>query len=468
MLPRLLILGSMGQFTALRDSRYSFLIDDEKSMQVLLEVAHQRANLKKVVIRSRTVIGRGADCNLRIASKEVSRRHCLITVGDDNVQVQDLGSANGTFVNGYRLDANLDYTVAPDSELSLGGIKFFVRFRPLATAAATEDPGSTVDFADHTGNDADQWLPAEQEKVTVGRPPDDDDTVAEEDDIADPADSFADESDENLPDDEFELTDESARAVAEAVDAAIAEPESPSVAEPAAGVSDEPVVEKPAQTDPPPKAEQEETEQETLAMPAFPGMDADSVNEAFSAVHDDVVADDETSDEVSSGDSSLLDFDANDTPDIDSPLPEIDQFAMSPEATEESPLSDQLPLSPEVPVIPEVEETPEVPRSPNLDDMILTDETHSEEARINADDSDFDLTSETDSASDDQIDASAGMSSDETTYHVGGSTEDAAPAGDEIPLAEDSDHAAEDDDFDLNMSVDELDDDDLNGFLQNL
>jgi hypothetical protein len=112
-------------------------------MQVRLEVAHAKANHKKVILKRDTLIGRSAECNLRIASKEVSRKHCRITLSDDGVMVRDLGSSNGTFVNGYKLDADTDYTIAPDSELSVGGVRFVVRY------TAPAGLGSTVDLKKH-------------------------------------------------------------------------------------------------------------------------------------------------------------------------------------------------------------------------------------------------------------------------------------------------------------------------------
>lgn len=119
-------------------------------MLVRLEVAHQKANVKKVVLKSDTVIGRSADCNLRIASNEISRRHCQLIVNDGGVSVRDLGSSNGTFIDGNRIEPNVDVSLQPESELSLGGIRFVVRFElpqlPLPMPLAADDPGSTVDL----------------------------------------------------------------------------------------------------------------------------------------------------------------------------------------------------------------------------------------------------------------------------------------------------------------------------------
>jgi pSer/pThr/pTyr-binding forkhead associated (FHA) protein len=49
------------------------------------------------------VFGRGPECHVRPNSELVSRQHCMLRVSDDAVQVRDLGSSNGTLVNGSRV-----------------------------------------------------------------------------------------------------------------------------------------------------------------------------------------------------------------------------------------------------------------------------------------------------------------------------------------------------------------------------
>src|SRR5581483_8941268 len=49
------------------------------------------------------VIGRSAAANVRLTDDGVSRRHARIVVVDKTVTVEDLGSANGVFVNGERV-----------------------------------------------------------------------------------------------------------------------------------------------------------------------------------------------------------------------------------------------------------------------------------------------------------------------------------------------------------------------------
>ncbi|MEM9186362.1 MAG: FHA domain-containing protein [Planctomycetota bacterium] len=50
--------------------------------------------------KSKFVIGRASDCTLRAGSEAISRRHCVILLKDGAAAIRDLGSRNGTHVNG--------------------------------------------------------------------------------------------------------------------------------------------------------------------------------------------------------------------------------------------------------------------------------------------------------------------------------------------------------------------------------
>ena len=51
------------------------------------------------------VVGRDEDCDLRIGSASVSRKHCVIKNSAEGILVTDLGSQNGTFVNDVPIKA---------------------------------------------------------------------------------------------------------------------------------------------------------------------------------------------------------------------------------------------------------------------------------------------------------------------------------------------------------------------------
>src|SRR3982751_504273 len=55
------------------------------------------------VARDLTLVGRKEDCDLRLDHKSVSKLHCVIVKTDGLLLVRDLGSTNGTRVNGERV-----------------------------------------------------------------------------------------------------------------------------------------------------------------------------------------------------------------------------------------------------------------------------------------------------------------------------------------------------------------------------
>jgi len=82
-----------------------------------------------------TVIGRRPDCGLRIPTGDVSRQHCEIVVGEE-VLVRDLGSSNGTYVNGKRIaESKLD----AGDQLGVGPIVFVVQIDGRPAEITPED-----------------------------------------------------------------------------------------------------------------------------------------------------------------------------------------------------------------------------------------------------------------------------------------------------------------------------------------
>jgi len=55
------------------------------------------------LVAAQTTLGRQDDCDLKIPLSEISRRHCQLVVEENSVRIKDLGSANGTFVDGKKI-----------------------------------------------------------------------------------------------------------------------------------------------------------------------------------------------------------------------------------------------------------------------------------------------------------------------------------------------------------------------------
>ena len=59
---------------------------------------------KRYSISAAQTVGRGQNCDIFLAVAHLSRQHARLSLDDKGLLVEDLGSANGTFVNGKRID----------------------------------------------------------------------------------------------------------------------------------------------------------------------------------------------------------------------------------------------------------------------------------------------------------------------------------------------------------------------------
>ena len=69
------------------------------------------------------VIGRAAECDISVPADEISRRHALIKPTPDGVSVEDLGSSNGTYINGRRVQHGF---LNAGDELRLDAVRFIL------------------------------------------------------------------------------------------------------------------------------------------------------------------------------------------------------------------------------------------------------------------------------------------------------------------------------------------------------
>ncbi len=97
------------------------------------------------ITREMTVIGRRQDCDLMIPLGEISRKHCRLIRDEDSLRLEDLGSSNGTFHNGKRVQ---EATLAAGDTVQVGPVSFVVQIdgvpaddeiKPHTSAAAAGD-----------------------------------------------------------------------------------------------------------------------------------------------------------------------------------------------------------------------------------------------------------------------------------------------------------------------------------------
>jgi pSer/pThr/pTyr-binding forkhead associated (FHA) protein len=92
------------------------------------------------VSNSVSVIGRRPDCDMYVPLCPVSRRHCQLSYVDGVLKVRDLGSLNGTYVNGKRIE---DAVVQAGDEIGLGTLRFVCQIdgQPGTARSPAPNPG---------------------------------------------------------------------------------------------------------------------------------------------------------------------------------------------------------------------------------------------------------------------------------------------------------------------------------------
>ncbi len=83
--------------------------------------------LRRVVTPGEYVIGRDVDCGLRVDVNLVSRQHARLTVNYHDLLLEDLGSSNGTFVNGERI--SVPTRIFPTQKIQIGTATMELRRR---------------------------------------------------------------------------------------------------------------------------------------------------------------------------------------------------------------------------------------------------------------------------------------------------------------------------------------------------
>lgn len=102
-----------------------------------------------VGVTGEMIIGR-ENADLTIDDPEVSRRHVAVRLQDGQIEVEDLGSANGTFVDGSRIEGPV--TVGGGAKIRIGRTEFEVRgVRPARTARHDQTQAASGPIADPQG-----------------------------------------------------------------------------------------------------------------------------------------------------------------------------------------------------------------------------------------------------------------------------------------------------------------------------
>ncbi len=152
-------------------------------MKVQLVVVRGKPEGKVIPLSGPTFkIGRGETCHLRPISEQISREHAEFTITADAVMVRDLGSRNGTLVNGKALTA--ECRLKDRDLVQVGPLTFAVSIagapaaRPApaavapaaAVAAPAAKPAAPASPDDVSGDEIDSWLLGEGAGTSAENP----------------------------------------------------------------------------------------------------------------------------------------------------------------------------------------------------------------------------------------------------------------------------------------------------------
>jgi DNA-binding winged helix-turn-helix (wHTH) protein len=87
-----------------------------------------------VLTESEYVLGRSRELEVCLDSPSVSRQHARIRVSPEGVTLEDLGSKNGTYLRGHKLDG--EARLGDGDELRLGSVR--LKFRKLSAEGSTD------------------------------------------------------------------------------------------------------------------------------------------------------------------------------------------------------------------------------------------------------------------------------------------------------------------------------------------
>lgn len=113
-----------------------------------LRITFEDGQQKSVEATTPLLIGRAAQCGLRIANWRVAKHHARLVQHEQIIELEDLGSFGGTFVNGHRVAVHRP--VLPGDDILIGPCRIRVTLPDAGLDSDTRDrdgPGAVADTA---------------------------------------------------------------------------------------------------------------------------------------------------------------------------------------------------------------------------------------------------------------------------------------------------------------------------------
>src|SRR4051794_10013442 len=115
-------------------------------LQAELKILGGKHQGKLIALNSKKfLVGREQDCHLRPNSDLVSRHHCVFTVDEYAVRLRDLGSTNGTLVNGTNLRGEV--ILKAGDQITIGKLELEVLIRQSSGKTPVPATKSVPDIA---------------------------------------------------------------------------------------------------------------------------------------------------------------------------------------------------------------------------------------------------------------------------------------------------------------------------------
>lgn len=129
-------------------------------MDAKLIVVHGRASREVVELKLPTILGRSPEAQLTIGHPQISRQHCMLYESDGLLMLKDLGSTNGTFLDGQRV---AEAALRPDDEFTIGPLTFRAVYdyagdlQSIPPPILAEVPSPSQDSAPQFGMEFGPW-----------------------------------------------------------------------------------------------------------------------------------------------------------------------------------------------------------------------------------------------------------------------------------------------------------------------
>ena len=102
------------------------------NLELVVRQGDQPGRIFPIAAGDRKTIGRAPECDIRLPDQGVSRKHCTVENLGQKLEVVDLRSANGSFINGEQIERGF---LGPGDELAVGPAVLACRERDEARVA---------------------------------------------------------------------------------------------------------------------------------------------------------------------------------------------------------------------------------------------------------------------------------------------------------------------------------------------